>query len=200
MGSYPIEKYGQAAMVDVETTGLDATEHEILELAVILFTFQRSTGQIIRIKDGYAGLREPSGEIPRRASTIHGIHEDMVKNQSLDDYKIINLIDQAEFIVAHNAPFDYSFVTRLYPSAMQKSWLCSMSQIDWKGYGFHSKGLQNLLKAHKLNAGTAHRGKYDCEATLLLLNSRNPRGEHYFKELLLCLSSPYKAKPCSAVL
>ena len=185
-----MERYGQAAIIDVETTGLDATKHEILELAIILFLFNRTSGQVVGIKDQYVGLREPSRRIPLEATAVHGICEEMVKNQRLDDYRIMSLFNQAEFIVAHNARFDYSFVTRLYPETAHKTWLCSMLQIEWKRHGFHSKGLQNLLKNHRLNARTMHRAECDCQGILLLLNLRNSQGECYLKELLLHLPSP----------
>jgi|CZCA01.1.fsa_nt_gi DNA polymerase-3 subunit epsilon len=187
---YSIEQYGQAAVIDVETTGLDATRHEVLELAIMLFLFKRTSGQIIGIKDQYVGLQEPSQRIPLEATAIHGIHEKMVRNRRLDDHRIMSLMSQAEFIIAHNARFDYSFVTRLYPSTAQKTWLCSMLQIDWRSYGFYSRGLQNLLENHKLSVETMHRAQYDCQGILLLLNSKNSQGEHYLKELLLSL-------PCS---
>jgi DNA polymerase-3 subunit epsilon len=184
------EQFGQAVVIDVETTGLDAAKHEVLELAIALFVFQRTSGQIVRVKDQYAGLREPSRRIPIEATAVHGISEEMVKNQQLDDHRIMSLLNQAEFIVAHNSRFDYSFVARLYPETAHKIWLCSMLQIDWRRHGFSSMGLQNLLKNHGLSVKTAHRAQSDCQAMLLLLNSRNPRGEFYLKELLLHLPSP----------
>lgn len=184
------EQYGQAIVIDVETTGLDADKHEILELAITLFLFRRTSGQIVRIKDEYVGLREPSRNIPIEATAVHGICEEMVRDRRLDDYQIMSLINQAEFIVAHNSRFDHAFVTRLYPETARKIWLCSMLQIDWRRHGFSSIGLQNLLKNHRLSLKTAHRAQSDCQAILLLLNSRNPQGEFYLKELLSHLPSP----------
>lgn len=175
---------GVAAFVDVETTGLDPARHEILELAVVLFVFDRETGSIINVLDEYVGLREPSRPIPRQASAIHGITRKMVKGRQLDDNRIRSLLEQAEFIVAHNARFDYGFVSRLYPEAARKMWLCSMRGVDWEWHGYRSRGLQRLLAAHGIQVREAHRAAADCRAALALLGCRGRGGVTYLRELL----------------
>ena len=177
-------EHGTAIVVDVETTGLDSSRHEVLELAMILFAFERMSGQILRVQDEYVGLQMPSKEIPAEAVAIHGICYDLVKGQYLDSHRIRQLLNQAEFIVAHNARFDYSFLSLLYPETSSMIWLCSMAQIDWRSYGFPSRGLQSLLRMHGLTVKGSHRAYHDCQGVLLLLNSESHRGELYFKKLL----------------
>lgn len=184
-------EHGIAAFIDVETTGLNPARHEIVELAIVLFRYERHSGRITRIMDEYAGLREPvSGRIPPGAVAVHGITMDMVRGLRLDDDRILSLIGQAQFLVAHNAWFDYGFVTRLYPTAAQKPWLCSLRQIRWDRYGFRFRGLQKLLLAHGIVTRRAHRAADDCRAALALLNRRSPRGHRYFLDLLSCLPQP----------
>ena len=55
-----------AAFVDVETTGLDHRSDEVVELAIVLFAYDRSTGRILDIIDNYTGLRDPGRPIPER--------------------------------------------------------------------------------------------------------------------------------------
>ena len=183
------KEYGSAIVIDVETTGLDASRHEILELAMILFRFDRMSGQVL---GKYVGLQEPSREIPSGATAIHGISYDMVEGRALNSHRIRQLFGKAEFIVAHNARFDHSFVTQLYPETANMIWLCSMLQINWKSYGYPSRALQSLLITHRLSVKESHRAYYDCQGVLLLLDSKNPRGERYFKELLGRL--PYRKR------
>src|SRR5690606_18833404 len=166
---------------------------EIVELALVLFAFDRATAEILGIVDEYVGLREPAKPIPPEATAVHGITLDHVRGKRLDDARIITLVERAEFLVAHNAPFDRSFVARLYPHASAKVWLCSMRGIDWRGRGFYSRGLQSLLRAHRIDVARAHRGEDDVKAALRLLATRNAAGEPYFRELLSCLGEEGRA-------
>lgn len=177
------EGYGLAAFIDVETTGLHPGRDEILELAIVLFAFDRATGVVVGIVDEYVGLREPSRSIPRQATAVHGITRRMVRGRRLDDDRVRTLLAQAEFVVAHNARFDYGFVCRLYPEAANKPWLCSMEGVDWRRHGYPSRGLQRLLAAHGIPVRRAHRAGADCKAALVLL-SHQRNGQTYLQELL----------------
>ncbi|MHB9094846.1 MAG: exonuclease domain-containing protein [Eubacteriales bacterium] len=175
---------GIAGFLDVETTGLSHSYDEIVELAICLFEFKRTTGEITRIVDEYVGLREPSITIPQRAIAVHGIKHHDVKGKRLDDEIIQAMIHKAEFLISHNAPFDRGFVTRLYQTCIQKDWLCSMRGINWKAKGFPSMALQNLLKAHHIQVEKAHRAQDDVKAAIQLLSLSNQNGKPYFSELL----------------
>ncbi|MBX5477274.1 MAG: hypothetical protein IRZ18_09170, partial [Clostridia bacterium] len=175
---------GLAAFVDVETTGLDSNRDEVVELALVLFAFDRETGTIAGIVDEYIGLREPARPIPPDATAIHHITHRMVKGRRLDDRRVRDLLDKAEFLIAHNAQFDYSFVVRLYPEAAQKVWLCSMRGIAWSNHGYRSRSLQNLLAAHGIKVDRAHRAGADCHAAIALLGCRGLHGDTYLLELM----------------
>ncbi|MDK2821610.1 MAG: polymerase subunit epsilon [Clostridia bacterium] len=170
--------------IDVETTGLSYKKDEIVEFAIILFSFDLNTGHIIEIIDEYSGMREPSCPINWMAAKIHGITKRKVCGMSLDDSKIKEMINQAEFLAAHNAGFDYGFVSRYMESSAWKPWYCSMNGVDWKGMGFTSRGLQNLLKYHGIEIIRAHRALDDAKAALLLLSCSDTKGETYLKKML----------------
>lgn len=175
---------GLAAVVDVETTGLSPWRDEIVELAAILFAFERATGRIRGVVDAYTGLREPSVPISPGAAAVNGITPEMVRGQRLDEARVEAILKRAEFLVAHNASFDRGFVTRLFPVAGQKPWLCSMRLVDWRGMGYPSAALQSLLHHHGIQVERAHRGGDDALATLELLSRTGPDGHPYFYWLL----------------
>lgn len=176
--------WGIAAFVDTETTGLNYHQDEIIELAIILFAFDRDAGKVIGILDQYAGLREPTCEISKGAIEVNGITRKMVQGQCLDRSRVEALIAQAEFIISHNASFDLGFVHHLFPAVQLKPWLCSMNGIDWYGKGFRSRGLQQLIGLHGIRPGKVHRGLDDAQAALSLLSMQDPSGTSYFEELL----------------
>ncbi|TCL59230.1 DNA polymerase-3 subunit epsilon [Hydrogenispora ethanolica] len=177
-------EWGVAAFLDVETTGLNPWRDEVIELSIYLFAFDRASGRIQGILGHYTGLREPACAISPGAARVHGITKDSINGRSLDDAMVEALVARAEFLIAHNAGFDYSFVRKLFPSVERKVWYCSMNGINWRKKGFPSKGLQNLLRAHRIGAGTAHRAGDDVRSCLMLLSQMNGQGVTYLLELL----------------
>jgi len=179
----------QACFLDVETTGLSARTEEVVELAVCMFDFKRDSGEIIQVVDTYVGLREPGVPISAAAARVHGLRLEDLCGKRLDHGRVEKIIQTADFIVAHNARFDRSFVSKLIPLSEKKQWLCSMSGVDWYGKGFSSRGLQNLLMSHGICTKRAHRAEDDVRAALTLLGKRGHDGRTYFAELLRCITA-----------
>jgi len=130
---------GIAGCIDVETTGLSSYSDEIVELALVLFSYDQQG--ITGIVDSYSSLREPDCRISSGAYQAHGLTEEDLAGQRLDADRFNSMIEKADFLVAHNAAFDKGFVTKIFPSTRSKRWYCSMSGVRWSG----SRGLQNLL-------------------------------------------------------
>lgn len=178
------EKMGVAGYIDVETTGLNPATDEIIELSIVLFEFDRETAQIHGVIEEYTGLREPSVPISAEASSVNGIRFKDVAGRSLDHQRVTELIDRAEFLVAHNANFDLMFVGKMFDIAWGKNWFCSMRGVNWKKKGFSSRKLQYLLDVHGIRDGVRHRADSDVRNAILLLSQQGPDGTYYFKEIL----------------
>lgn len=174
----------RAAVIDVETTGLSPQTDEVVELAIVLFSFDPFTGRVVEELEAYSGLRDPGRPIPPGATAQHGIRDEDVRGQRLDEERIRAILRRAHYLIAHNAAFDRGFTGRLFPETLQMQWLCSMEGIAWRRKGFLSKGLQTLLAAHKIDPGSAHRALDDARATLRLLGTEKPGGGTYLQELL----------------
>ncbi len=170
------------ALVDVETTGLSPYKDEIVELCMVLFYINHEG--IAVVAEEYSGLREPVKGINAAAARVNGIYWEDVAGRDLDHRRVNEMIRRADYIIAHNAPFDRGFVTRLYPLAGGKKWFCSMSDIDWRGKGYPNRRLQDLLAWHGISPGCSHRAGDDVRATLELLNFCQPNGITYLNELL----------------
>ena len=169
--------------IDVETTGLDKRQDEILELAIVPFRYDKE-GQIFQRGKGWAQLRQPSKPIDPKVTAIHGITNEMVEGKSIDPDKVASLIAGADIIVTHNAAFDRPFLERFCPAFATKGFGCSMSEVDWKGEGFEGVKLFHLA----LESGffyDKHRALNDCHAGLELLSKRLPNsGVPAFAKLL----------------
>ncbi|MCS7041992.1 MAG: exonuclease domain-containing protein [Bryobacteraceae bacterium] len=174
----------RASIVDVETTGLNPATDEVVELALVLFSFDPRTGGGIEVLEEYSGLRDPGRPIPPGATRAHGITDDDVRGRQLDEARIRSILARSHCLIAHNAAFDRPFVERLFPEAKRLPWLCSMDGIDWRARGHASKGLQQLLAAHGIAPGSAHRALDDARATLRLLATAQPEGQTYLAGLM----------------
>lgn len=174
----------RASIVDVETTGLNPAADEVVELALVLFSFDPRTGTDIQVLDEYCGLRDPGRPIPAGATGAHGLTDADVRGQALDEERVRSILARSHCLIAHNVSFDRGFVERLFPEARRLPWLCSMDGIDWRGRGQASKGLQQLLAAHRIEPGSAHRALDDARATLRLLATVQPNGRTYLADLI----------------
>lgn len=172
------------SVLDVETTGVNPLTDEIIELCIVHFRYDITEGKIKEILETYTGLREPSCRIHPGASRVNGLTLNDVKGAVLDHATVSRLLGQSEFLIAHNAPFDRSFLLRLFPQAASIRWYCSMSGISWSSKGFSHRGLQKLLAFHNMVPSSAHRAKADADATLHLLSHIQDNGSTYLSELL----------------
>ena len=173
----------QGVFVDVETTGLDPDRHEIIELAMVPFTYGK-TGQIFSIGEAFHGLREPKEPISPEITAITGITDEMVAGHELDSTAIDAFIESADLVVAHNASFDRRFLENFSPVFEMKPWACSIQQVDWRSEGFEGTRLGYLVAG----AGyfyDRHRALNDCYAAIELLAMPLPQsGEPAFRQLL----------------
>jgi DNA polymerase III subunit epsilon len=161
-----------AVVVDVETTGLDHERDEIIELAMVKFTYD-AEGFVHEVRETFEGLRQPTRPISPNITKLTGINDEMVVGKTLNPSDIAVFVRDVDLVVAHNAGFDRRFLERFCDSFRHKPWACSMSQIEWCQEGFEGTKLGYL-------AATAgffydrHRAAADCLATIELLATRLP--------------------------
>lgn len=172
-----------ALFVDVETTGLDPARDEIIELAMVRFSYD-AEGQIFAIEEAYHGLQEPSVPISDEITRLTGIDAAMVAGQSIDKTQVARLVEKSDLILAHNAAFDRKFLEAFCEAFTHKPWGCTQSQIDWKSEGFEGTRLPYLAAG----AGffyDKHRALNDCHAAIALLTQTLPQsGTKAFVALL----------------
>src|SRR6266852_5479889 len=64
-------------LLDVETTGLDTARDEVIELAMVKFTYLPDD-RIARIMDVFSSFHEPQNPIPAEITDLTGITDEMV--------------------------------------------------------------------------------------------------------------------------
>jgi DNA polymerase-3 subunit epsilon len=159
--------------VDVETTGLDPLRHEVIELAMVPFTYSLD-GRIFEIREPFQRLREPEQPISDEITALTGITNEMVAGHVIDPAEVATFASGAALVIAHNAAFDRRFAERLSEVFVTKPWGCSMTEVDWAAEGFEGTKLVYLA----MGAGffyERHRAAHDCIAAVKLLAMALPK-------------------------
>lgn len=157
----------RGVIVDTETTGLDHRKNAIIEIGAIAFSFD-AAGNIGDVTGLYGGLQEPPIPIPADITKLTGISDEMVAGQAIDMAALRALIDPADLIIAHNAPFDRPFCEAFSPIFVEKAWACSNAEIGWKARGYEGTKLGYLIGQSGL-FHDGHRAVDDCFALLEVL-------------------------------
>lgn len=154
-------------VVDVETTGTDFGNDEVIELGILKFEYGVS-GRIYRLCGSLNQLHQPSKPIPPEITRLTGITDADVDGQRIDDAAVAEIAADAAVIIAHNASFDRQMCEPRWPVFRDKNWSCSCHQIPWRAEGHEGMKLGYLLTDY----GFFHRGHRaidDCHALLALL-------------------------------
>jgi DNA polymerase-3 subunit epsilon len=161
-------KKQEYAIVDIETTGGNASGSRITEIAIIIHDGKN-------MLDRYETLVNPEKEIPDAIFGLTGINNKMVANAPIFDdisEKVLELLTDRVF-VAHNVNFDYSFVHHQLEQAGFK-WsarkLCTVRAARKIKPGLGSYSLGNLCNSLNIGLENRHRAGGDADATAELFS------------------------------
>lgn len=172
-----------AIYLDLETTGLNYKENEIIEIGLIPFEYSVD-GRIFKVHDAFNQFQEPLDPIPDEITKITGITNNMVRGRQIDKESVKNIVEPASIIIAHNANFDRKFAEIFLNIFANKPWACSMTQIEWAEEEFDSLKLEYL----GMKSGffyEAHRASNDCYAGIELLSLQLPKSRQLALNILL---------------
>lgn len=153
-------------LLDIETTGLNATQHEITEIAVIRvnegFEITGEMSRLVRI----------SGAVPWHITQITGITDGLLRSEG---HSLSGALEEAyEFICgmpsyAHNASFDQRFLNT-FASHTGKPFRfpleCSIPVLKKLLPSRKSYSLPVLAEHLQVSGGGAHRALADCRVLL----------------------------------
>ncbi len=156
------------AIVDIETTGGNASWSRITEIAIIVHDGKE-------IIDRYETLINPEKNIPLAIFALTGINNEMVRDAPIFRdvaNKVFELLEGRVF-VAHNVNFDYSFIRHQLGEEGYKwtpSKLCTVRMSRKIKPGFRSYSLGNLCGYLDIPLENRHRAGGDADATAILFS------------------------------
>ena len=165
----PATPRGRAAVIDTETTGTDPARDRIIELAVVVFEYDRDSGQVGPAMERYSAFEDPGFPIPPESTAIHHITDDMVRGRHFDELALQQCLRDVSLVIAHNAAFDRRFLEQRFPLFETLAFGCSQYDIPWIEAGISSHKLEYLAyRAGFFYEG--HRAEIDCLALLEVLS------------------------------
>ncbi|MBI5116242.1 3'-5' exonuclease [Candidatus Poribacteria bacterium] len=146
---------------DVETTGLDSRSHRIVEIGAIRFDRE---GVLATLDQ----LLNPGFPMPRDASAINGITDEMVASCPSPDAVLPRIIEffGDSVLLAHNAQFDTGFldaaVARAGMGRVRNSVVCTRDLARAVFPGLQRYGISDLVRTLKIPTGDRHRALADA--------------------------------------
>ncbi len=177
--------------VDVETTGLEAADDKdvITEVGAVLWDVP--TCRPLAMLSATIAL-EPARELTEDIQRLTGITPEMVaapigRPETEVLVELMRLAELAGWYVAHNAPFDRSFLTaaaeRNFLELPQRPWIDTSADVPYPA-GMQTRKLVHLAAEHGFLNPLAHRAVFDV-LTMLKLVGRYP-----FEEITAIAKSP----------
>ncbi len=157
----------QYIVLDIETTGLSKYKHAITEIAAV----KVKNNKIIK---EFHTLINPEQKIPSFITRLTGINDEMVKDSPTIKEIMPNLLKflGKDIVVAHNASFDYGFISynaEIHAKKpLKNSRLCTRKLASRLLPDIGSKRLGNLCEHFNIVNNDAHRAMSDVLATLEL--------------------------------
>ena len=147
--------------VDVETTGTLSYMDHIVELAAVRFSKEEA-------QDRFSFLVDPGVQMPEEASRINGITNEMLKDKPQLGEVLKPFCDfcSSDWLVAHNAIFDFQFLA----SAMEKQQCAAPSGPMLDTYalskevfpGLSNYKLSTLAEYLNISSDNFHRAEQDA--------------------------------------
>lgn len=151
------------AIVDIETTGGNARQHRITEVAVLVHDGKNAI-------DTFHTLINPQQYVPSFITQLTGISNELVENAPVFNEIAAELFSilQDKIFVAHNAGFDYAFLKNMFELhgyAFKPKKLCTVRLSKKIFPGFPAYGLGKLSASLGIQIKDRHRALGDATAT-----------------------------------
>lgn len=161
---------------DVETTGLNPLENEIIEIGAL------------KVRDGKVAERfmefiKPTASISPAITSLTGITNEMVAGARPRCSVIADFLDfcEEDVLIGHNVSFDYSFMKCSAAAdglSFEKMGIDTLKIAQKVLKELNSKSLGSLCEYYHIENKSAHRAYHDALATAKLYQTL----AHYFED------------------
>lgn len=161
------------AVIDVETTGLRADQHEIIELAAIQVVDHQEVNR-------FSALICPQQPVPEEISRLTGIDERLLQTEGRPLQEVLQefltfVADRR--VVCHHAAFDYAFLKaacrKCHLPEFKNAYADTLQLARRKLEDVSDYSLGTLAAYFGVNVQRAHRALEDCRTTFAVFEKLN---------------------------
>lgn len=149
-------------IIDIETTGLDPSYDEIIEISAIKI-------QDNSIVDTFSSLVQPNDlDIPEFITNLTGIDTDMLKTAPFFEEIETQFLDflQDDILVGHNVNFDINFLYDYTKGKLRNNFIDTLRLSRRVLPNLSHHRLPDLCEHYNITNLQSHRALSDCHATL----------------------------------
>lgn len=158
----------RVAIVDCETTGLEASDVPISISVVIAELDQDGQGVIV---NEWLGEQEPNVPISDGALSVHGITRESLSGKSYNFELLAQAISGCTIAIAHNATFDAGMIAKVWPGIASFEWRCSFQQ--WPFPQTNGLSLDAACESLGVHRDIRHSARADAMDLLKALNCKS---------------------------
>lgn len=170
------------SIIDVETTGLDPTTDEVIELSCILYSLSHNC--VLQQVSTLVPVSVDVNPVEHINGISAGVANDLAVYSAEYGLKLCrHIFNSTQAIVAHNAPFDKDFVLR-YCSKFDPltPWIDTMA-IPWPRATRQGCNLVELALCYGIPVWQNHRALTDCQLLAHIIQREPRAAELLAKEL-----------------
>jgi len=146
-------------IIDTETTGLDPSHGQCIEVGAVLFHVA-SRALLAQVSFLLPAARNPAQHVNGIAAEVTQLPQPWQAGLSCFEA----MLDQADAVLAHNVAFDRQWFGIGPLPAIEKPWICSMADIQWPAdrHLRPTPSVRDLALAYGVPVWAAHRALTDC--------------------------------------
>jgi len=149
-------------LLDTETTGLDATKEQVIEVAVARYDLDHAT-----IIESFASLITAPGNAAEHVNRIPAaVLPDAPAARPVWE-RVLDMARRSDVVAAHRAEFDKAFVDASLAkeglAVLDRPWMCTKFDTPWPKQAKPGESLIYLALGHDLGVAYAHRAMADID-------------------------------------
>lgn len=183
------EKFRRICVLDTETTGLNLSKHQIIELCAAIVDVS-DTGRIVAVRSVMTGLVDPGHALPPEIVELTGLTDAVLAGESICPEQLTELLEYCDGVIAFNSQFDRPFVEKHIGRHVPVPWGCAMVDVPWRKLGFEPGPQGYVLNQCGYFMPNAHRAKDDVLALVEMLDHVCKDGESVIAKVLAAMDAP----------
>lgn len=173
-----------AMFISSRQTGAGGDQSPVVEIGYQVVRLNPKTGVIYEVEAEYSGFEDPGFALSPRFKAARAIEDRDVAGAKFDDERIQSDIARCVLFVCHDAAGQRAALERRFPGFVDKWFVCSEREMDWRLLGVSARQLEYLAFAVAGYFYTAKRAVVEAQVMVDLMARRMEDGSILLKNVI----------------